>query len=188
MKEENQIQDLIKKAQMGDEKAFTVIYELYFSPIYRFIFFKVRNREEAEDLAQTVFLKVFKSLGGFHFRDKPFSSWLYKIANNLIIDFFRKKKDLPMLEDLPEDWQIEFSDPALTPIEEAEEKELSQLARQVISELKEPDRQVLIMKYIDGSSYRDIALALNKSEEAVRQISSRSIRVVKEKFKEKGLI
>lgn len=188
MKEEKQIRDLINKAQNGDERAFSTIYELYFSPIYHFVLFKVKNREEAEDLTQTVFLKVFKSLGGFRFKDKPFSSWLYKIANNLIIDSFRKHKDLPMLEGTPEDWQIELSDPGLTPIEEAEERELAKFARQAIDELKEFERQVVVMRYIDGLPYRDIALALDKSEEAVRQTSSRSIKVIKEIFKRQGLI
>lgn len=188
MKEEDKIRDLVNKAQNGDNRAFAEIYEHYFTPIFRFIFFKVGNREEAEDLTQTVFMKVFKSLDGFRFRDNPFSSWLYRIANNMVIDFFRKKKSLPLLSEDSEDWQIEFADDALNPAEEAEEMELARLARQAMAEMKEPDRQVLVMRYIDGLSYKDIAEAIDKTEDAVRQISSRSIRVLKEIFKNKGLL
>ncbi|MFA5736831.1 MAG: sigma-70 family RNA polymerase sigma factor [Candidatus Paceibacterota bacterium] len=188
MKEEEKIKGLINKAKNGDSHAFAKVYEQYFTPIYRFIFFKVGNREEAEDLTQMVFLKALKSLDGFHFRDKPFSSWLYRIANNIVIDFFRKKKSLPMLDNDPDDWQIEFIDQALNPAEEAEEMELAHLARQAITKMKEPDRQILVMHYIEGLSYRDIAEIIDKNEAAVRQISSRSIQTLKSFFKDKGLL
>ena len=188
MKEEEKIRDLVNKAQNGDDHAFAEIYGRYFTPIYRFIYFKVGNREEAEDLTQTVFMKVFKSLDRFRFRDNPFSSWIYRIANNMVIDFFRKKKSLPLLDENPEDWQLEFADDALNPVEEAEELELAWSARQAIAEMKDPDRQVLVMRYIDGLSYKDIAETIGKTEEAVRQISSRSIRALKMIFKNKGLL
>ena len=188
MKEEEKIRDLIKKAQNGDNQAFGAIYEQYFTPIYRFVFFRVGNREEAEDLTQTVFLKAFKSLDRFRFQENPFSSWLYRIASNMIVDFFRKKKSLPILDEDSGDWRPEFADQSLNPAEEAEELELAYLARQAMAEMKEPDRQVVIMRYIDGLSYKDIAEAIDKKEDAVRQISSRSIKLLKEIFKNRGLL
>lgn len=188
MKEEEKIRDLVKRAQNGDNHAFAQIYEQYFTPIYRFIFFKVGDREEAEDLTQTVFLKTLKSLDGFRFKNKPFRAWLYRVAHNTVIDFFRQRKDLSLIGENPEDWQIEFADETLNPIEEAEELELARLARQAMQEMKELDRQVLIMRYLDDFSYQEIAKIVGKKEEAVRQISSRSVRGLKEFFRGKGLL
>ena len=83
-------EELIKRAQHRDQEAFAQLYEAYFDKIYRYIFLKIGSEMEAEDMTQQVFLKALESLSSFKWQGKPFSTWLYRIAHNQIVDYFRK--------------------------------------------------------------------------------------------------
>ena len=88
---------LIKKARAGNTKAFGNLYDHYLPQIYRFILLKVRRKSEAEDLAHEVFLSAWKNIGNYADQGFPFSSWLYQIAKNAVIDFYRtSKNNLPV--------------------------------------------------------------------------------------------
>lgn len=87
-----QEQDIIQRAKSGDEAAFTQIYECYFEKIYRYVALKIGNKMEAEDLAQQVFLKALQSIDSFKWRGIGISAWLFRIAHNQIVDYFRKEK------------------------------------------------------------------------------------------------
>src|SRR4051812_38116798 len=91
--------DLVRKAKQGQEEAFGSIYNLYFEKIYRFIYYRVSHKEVAEDLAEEVFLKVFSKLSSIE-KDGSFEGWLYQIARNKVIDYYRDKKQLVALEEV----------------------------------------------------------------------------------------
>ena len=82
----------IKKAKSGNQEAFGALYDHYLPSIYRFILLKVSNRAEAEDLSHEVFLSAWKNIPGYKDKGFPFSSWLYQIARNAVIDFYRTSK------------------------------------------------------------------------------------------------
>jgi RNA polymerase sigma-70 factor (ECF subfamily) len=82
---------LVRRAQQRDPVALTQLYEENFDRIYRYIVLKIGDRTEAEDMTQQVFLNALKSIPSYRFKGMPFSSWLYRIAHNQIVDYFRKK-------------------------------------------------------------------------------------------------
>src|ERR1700735_5250017 len=90
---------LLDKAKGGSEAAFAEIYDLYFKKIYRFIFFRVGHKETAEDLAEEVFLKAFSKISSVN-EPAAFEGWLYQIARNLVIDYYRQKKLTVALDEI----------------------------------------------------------------------------------------
>ena len=82
---------LVRRAQQQDSEAFAQLYEAYFDKIYRYIVMRIRNEMEAEDIAQQVFMKMLHSISSYKSKGVPFSSWVYRIAHNQVIDYFRRQ-------------------------------------------------------------------------------------------------
>lgn len=170
---------LIKKAQKGENEAFAKLYDFYIEKIYRFIYIKTSNKSDAEDLTQQVFLSAWQSIKSFRYEGHPFSSWLYKIARNLVIDYYRKKK--------PQ--EIEFSE-LLFELEEVKvnfEKDfdknlLIEKVKSVLKRLPVEQQDVIILKFIDNLSNKEIAKILNKSEGAIRVLQHRALKQLKNYF------
>lgn len=83
--------DLVQRARQCDETAFTELYERHFDRIYRYVRLKVGNEMDAEDITQQVFLNALKSISSYNWKGLPFSSWLFRIAHNQIVDYHRKR-------------------------------------------------------------------------------------------------
>lgn len=159
------------KAKQGDNDAFNFIYSELFTPLFRYIYFRINNRQEAEDLTQAVFLKIWLALPDFEIKEKnQFFSWCFAIARNSVIDFWKKKKEI-----LLEDARIE-------PVAEEnflnsiDAKKAGETARKAILFLNGEQQEVIIMKFINDLSNKEIAEILGKSEEAVRQAQSRALK------------
>lgn len=174
--------EIVKKAKKGDEKAFGWLYDQYMPRIYRFVFLKVSRKEDAEDLSHQVFLSAWQNIRNYEFRGFPFSSWLYRIAGNAVIDYYRTWKSYQSLETVPE--EMVAQSPRLA-------KEIDQsfdisLIKGAIQKL-EPDQQnVVIMKFVDDLSNKEIAEILGKSEGAVRVIQHRALKQIKWYLNESG--
>ena len=160
------------KAKQGDKKAFGFIYSEFFNPIFRFIYFRIGSKAEAEDLTQTVFLKIWSALPGFEVKEKgQFLSWCFTVTRNLVIDFYKKKKEI--LLDNIESHQIIKEDGLAQSIDD---KILGEQARRAIALLSGDQQEVIILKYINGLTNREIASLLDKSEDNIRQIQFRAIK------------
>ncbi len=166
---------LVFLAKEGDKDAFAELYKYYLAPIFRFIFFRVRNYSDAEDLTQTVFLKAWNSILDYQQKDAHFSSWLYTIARNALADFWKKKREVTVevLDDVP--YQEKRGD---------DNEENIKLIEKVIELLTEDQQELIILKFIQDLSNREIAEIMNKSEEAIRQIQSRAIKKIRENLKD----
>jgi len=106
--------DIVPRAIKGDGTAFAQLYEEHLDRIYRYVYLKVGNRTEAEDLTQEVFVKALEAITTYKWRNLPFTSWLFRIAHNLVVDYFRKQGKV---EKIPLDDDIVLpskSNPALT--------------------------------------------------------------------------
>ena len=90
---------ILAKAKAGNQAAFGEIYNLFFKKIYQFIYYRVGHKEAAEDLAEEVFLKAFGKISSVN-DDSSFVGWLYQIARNIVIDYYRGKKNVVALEDV----------------------------------------------------------------------------------------
>jgi RNA polymerase sigma-70 factor, ECF subfamily len=168
-------QTLIKKAKKGDENAFGSLYETYLSAIYRFIFLKVGNKADAEDITHQVFLRAWKTMPRYKDKGFPFSSWLYKIARNAVIDHYRTTKHHTDIETIPEDLHSEnpnFNEKIDTNIQ-------MNKVRTALSHLEGDQKTVLIMKFVNDLPNKEIARLVGKSEGAIRVIQHRALKQLK---------
>lgn len=167
---------IIKKIKKGDIESFGLLYDHYFKQIYRFIFLKVNHKEDAQDLTHQVFLQAFKKIGDYEEKGFPFSSWLYKIARNEIIDFYRSKKTNVALEELEN---------VLTDANQENIKDRLDLKIQIekvrlaLKKIKPEYQDVIIMRFIEDLSIKEVAEILNKTEGAIKLIQHRAIASLK---------
>lgn len=178
--------ELVSKAKEGDISAFEKLYQHYIVPIFRYISFRIRSQKDAEDLTQTVFLKAWKALSNFQKRTNPFSSWLYKIAKNTIIDYYKKKQEVISDKSIEDFKQIK--DEKSDPVEIIEYEEKAKILRQMIQQLATEQQEVIILKFIEGLSTREIAQLMQKSEEAIRALQYRALKGLREKLKNQNLL
>jgi len=167
----------LKEARKGDKESFGLLYEKYGQQIFRFIYWQVSNKEQAEDLNQEVFLKAWKNIEKYQERNCPFSSWLYRIARNTVIDFYRTQKKVYPIED-----EIFFSggdDLRENPKKIAETKIEIERVKKVLNSLPNNQREIIILKFIEGFSNKEIAKILKKSEGAIRILQYRAIKNLK---------
>lgn len=172
---------LVALAQGGDREAFGRLYTVYFTPVYRFLFWRTKHKETAEDLTQSVFLKAYAAIGDYRDTGAPFLSWLYTIARNLYLDHSKKKKSL-----LPDDpdtfWEAE---PAIG--ERTDKASLDRESRELLStamyQLTDEQQELVILRFIEERSYEEIAKITSKSEEALRALNYRAMKILKEKLK-----
>lgn len=166
---------LIARAIVGESSAFGRLYDGYQPRIYRFILAKVSHREEAEDLTHQVFLNAWQRIGNFQHRGLPFSAWLYRIARNQVIDHYRAKRthdSIDLLEDeLPSGEHLERSLDSTLSLKQVQE---------VMTQLTGDQQDVLLMRFVDDLSTKDVAKTLGKSEGAIKLLQYRAIEKLKE--------
>lgn len=167
---------LILKAKEGKEEAFGQLYDKYMPAIYRFVFLKVGGQKaQAEDICHEVFLNAWQNIKNFRFQGYPFSSWLYRIAANAVIDYYRTRKINLNIDTVPEEAVVENAS-----LSENFDKQLDlQTVRLCLKKLEPSYQDVLIMKFVEELSNKEIAVALEKSEGAIRVIQHRAIKQLK---------
>lgn len=172
---------LLVRLKKNDAEAFAKVYDTYVTPIYRFIYFKVPTRHDAEDLTADVFLKLWQFICRAD-SDEPIDNLralLYRIARNRVVDFYRenaKKENDQFIDEVPH-----------IP-DERQQRLLSQLdiefkmsdLNKVLRQLKDEYREVIVLKYIDEYSTGEIAKILDKSKGSVRVLLHRALKVTKE--------
>jgi len=173
---EVEIKQLITRAKAGDNEAFGLIYNEYLTPIYRYIYFRIGDKALADDLTQDVFIKVFSSLDRIVISDKSLLTYFYTIARNLLIDNYRKKKIPTIAEEDAENKLIEEGNPEKQTILLEDIK----ILKDALQKISENEADVLILKFIDDYSNKEIGQIIGKSEEAVRQLQSRGLKSLRQ--------
>lgn len=163
---------LIARAAAGDAEAFGALYQQYSAAIYRFILARVREPAEAEDLCGQVFLKAWEAMPAYEQRGHRFSSWLYQIAHNLVIDYYRSQ---------PHACAVSLADdPALNGGQESTldhviANEESAAIASAIAELPPDQRRVIVLRFFRGLPHGEVARLLDKSQAACRVIQHRAL-------------
>ncbi len=173
-----QVEEIVKQAQAGDQAAFADLYEMYYDPIYRYVSFKCGNKLEAEDLSGEVFVKMIESIHTFKFKGFPFSSWLYRIAHNIVVDYFRRKGRRPTV---PLDNAINAASDAHSDLERLAEVSLT--IREVIlamENLTDLQREVVTLRFAAGLSIAETAKAVGRKENAVKALQHAGIRKLRD--------
>ena len=170
-----EVESLVAQAAGGDTEAFGRIYDIYADRIYRHIYYRTSNIEDARDLTQEVFVKAWQALPKYKRTKTPFLGWLFTISHNRVIDYYRTKKDYSYLKD-----EIVMEDSKRSPEKLVEDQFTQQEVRRAILQLPEDQQQVILMSFIEGFEYSEIASALNKSEGNIRVIVHRALKKMRE--------
>jgi RNA polymerase sigma-70 factor (ECF subfamily) len=158
-------QQVVVHAQAGREDAYRELVARYERPVFTLIFRMVRDRETAEDLAQETFIKVLNNIDRY-LPEFKFSSWLFKIANNITIDFLRRRQlDTISIDGAPDAvteesrraTSVALSTQAQSPLEELESRELGSQIEAAIAKLRPEYRACILLRHVEDYSYDEIA-------------------------------
>lgn len=155
----------------GDSSAFGVLYDYYQPAIYRFVALKVGRREDAEDITHQVFLRAWQSIGQYEGRGYPFSSWLYRIARNNIVDFYRARREYTDIEDVAEFLVVDD-----TTNESLDLKADIGRVRAAMLDLRADYQDVIILRFIEERSLEEAAEALERTVGATKVLQHRALR------------
>ncbi len=164
--------ELIARAARGDREAFGRLYERYVLKVFRHIYFLTSDPQLAEDLTAQTFLNALEALPRYQVRGIPFLAWLLRIACNLTINHRKAQKNNGHAQ-LPEAVPAIGAD--YYPEQSCEVKLDGERVWAQVRRLRGDQRQVIVMRFIDGLSYSDIAQVLGKSAGAVRVIQFRAL-------------
>jgi RNA polymerase sigma-70 factor (ECF subfamily) len=178
--------ELVHRAVGHDPEAFGRLYDIHVDRVYRHIYYRVGNEQDAEDLTQQVFLKAWQAIDRYKKKTSPFIAWLMTISHNLVVDFYRTRKDKAYLEA-----EILADGPASNPEVAAEASFEQQRLRRAILKLGGDEQQVVILRFIEGFEFSEIASVLKKKEGNVRVILHRALvklrNILEKDEKQRGL-
>ncbi len=161
---------IITRAAAHDAVAFGELYDRFVDKIFKYIYYKVGSRSDAEDLTAQVFTKAWEAIGNYRLTERPFSAWLYRIAHNLVVDHFRMQRDVVPIDEMV--------------LAEGRESDLDDLAQRrltaealsrAIARLTNDQRQVIILRFIEGYSTEETARIMGKGQGAVRTLQHRAL-------------
>ena len=162
---------ILERAVKRDRTAFAALYDLHIDRVYRYVYYWLPSKADAEDITQEVFVKAWRSIDKYKVTGAPFISWLMTIARNSVNSHHRASK---RLVPLPETDSI-VSD-AVSPQAEAEMNFTRNYVRDSILKLKGEKQKVIQMRFISEMGYEEVAKALNKTEGAIRVLQYRALK------------
>ena len=173
--DQSEVEELVEKAAVGNIEAFGGLYSIYLDRIYRYVFYQVKDKMTAEDITEEVFVKAWKAIGSCKGKSNTFSSWLYRIAHNHLINTLRSMQRFASIE---MENLVDVSNPGL----EAESKLEQQELLEKIKCLPQNQTQVIILKFIEGLDNREIGKIMSKSEGAIRVLQMRALTALRQKL------
>lgn len=167
-----------------DPEAFGELYERYVTKIYNYIYYRVGNQEEAEDLTARTFFRALRKISSYEERGLPFSAWLYRIAHNLVANWHRSqsRRKVVQLDEL-----ITATSEHSSPGTLAERQEMQELLLDVIRELPEDRQQLLILKFVERMPNARIGQVMGRSESSIKSLYHRTLKTLRSTMQEKGL-
>lgn len=159
--------ELVQRCQGGEVPAFQELTERYYRKIYMLVLGIVNSREDAMEVAQEAFFQAYRKIKGFR-GGSSFYTWLYRIAVNLSIDFHRRRKrgNLEFRDNVDREME-EQGEAVNDPFHDVRDKELGERLLRAINELTPDHKAVIVMRAIEGLSYKDIGRILGCSEGTV---------------------
>lgn len=171
--------ELVSRSKGGDVEAFGALYERYLERIYRYVRVRVSEETIAEDMTENVFLRAYESIDRYQERGFPFSAYLYRIARNQIVDYYRKRK-----EEAP----IEAVDQTIADTQDLDDGLiLSDQVQEILTALEtlpEAYQEVIRLRVVLDMSTSDVAEWMNRSEGATRVLLHRALKAMREAVNE----
>lgn len=180
---------LIQNYLLGDDKSFEILVKEYLKPIYSFVYRYVESAQDAQDITQEVFVKVWRNLKKFD-QEKSFKTWIFSIAKNAAIDFLRKKKPIPFSKFENEEGENmlvdTLADPITLPSELFKQADIARMLTSAMKKLSPKYRMVLYLRYNDHFKFREIAESLGKPFHTVKSRHRRALILLKKILLESG--
>lgn len=161
---------LVLRAIEKDGSAFAELYDRHVVRVYRHIYYLVSDAREAEDLTAQTFLKAWEAVERYKERGAPFVAWLLRIAHNLTVSHLRAKRDHGALEDVHVDGKMDRN-----PEQALEQASDEKSVREAVMKLRDEQRQVIMLRFVEELDYREVAAMIGKSVPAVRVIQHRAL-------------
>jgi RNA polymerase sigma-70 factor, ECF subfamily len=161
---------LVQRAVEKDQAAFAELYDRHVVRVYRHIYYLVGDAREAEDMTAQTFLKAWEAIGRYKERGAPIVAWLLRIAHNLTVSHLRSKRDHSELEDVHVDHKRSGN-----PEEVLEQSSDERTVREAVMQLREEQRQVIMLRFVEEMGYQEVAQVIGKSVPAVRVIQHRAL-------------
>lgn len=177
--QENDDNAVLDQAVNGDSEAFGVLYERYVTRIYNYIFYRIGSSYDAEDLTERVFMRALRHIGSYNNRGLPFSAWLYRIAHNLVANWYRdnsRRKEIPLDDGILTTHQSSFPEQEILHNEERER------LLHVIRRLPPDRQQLVILKFVDHLSNSEIGQIMGRTEGAVKSLYHRTLLTIREEL------
>ncbi len=160
-------------AAAGNQHAFGEVYDAFVKKLYDYAFYRIKNRENAEDIVSETFMKALQHLSSFDPKKGSAASWLYRIARNTLIDHVRSDKKTTVF---PEDFDIADTTNLKTA---TENRDMLRKIEEKLANLSEHEREIIVLRVWDELSYKEIALILGKSEASLKMAASRALRALR---------
>ncbi|WP_322761809.1 sigma-70 family RNA polymerase sigma factor [Frankia sp. Cr2] len=181
MRPETDVTELVRRAQEGDNEAFGRLYDSYLEVVFRYVFYRVGSRAMAEDIVSETFLRALRSIRGFTWQGHDIGAWFITIARNLIIDH---KKSRRTRMEFPTDDIAATADTQL--VSGPEESVLAGVTNKALIDavrmLSPEQRDCVVLRFLEGLSVRETALAMDKNEGAVKALQYRAVRSLARHF------
>ena len=161
---------LVRRASAGDAEAFADLYESYLDRVFRYFYYRVGNRQDAEDLTEQVFLRAWQAIGRYDCRGTPFSAWVFRIAHNLLVDYRRASVEYTQLDEA-----LRVEDDSVGPDELALRRAEAYALAKALGQLSPLEQTVVALRFVEGLDHRTVAGIVDKSETATRSIQSRAL-------------
>jgi RNA polymerase sigma-70 factor (ECF subfamily) len=170
---------LVERAQAGEAEAFGLIYDRYMDTVFRFIYFRVGNRQLAEDLTSDTFLRALKRIGSFTWQGRDLGAWLVTIARNLVADHFKSGRyRLEVTTGDVLDADREDRGPEGSP-EAAVVDHITNVALlSAVKQLNPEQQECIVLRFLQGFSVAETAKAMGKNEGAIKALQYRAVRAL----------
>lgn len=164
-------------AAKKDSKQFRVLYEANYEAIFRFLYRKLNDEASAADLTAQTFIKALTNIQKFEYKGVPFSAWLYRIASNEFLKYYRKQKRMPVYS-LEEETAKKLTNFSEELADERQEERINQL-KKVLETLKTKDMQMIELRFFEDKSFKEIAFILETTESAAKMRTYRILEKIK---------
>jgi RNA polymerase sigma-70 factor, ECF subfamily len=163
--------ETLAAAKRLEPAAVAAVYDAFADPIFRYVSFRVRTPEDAEDLTDQVFLKMIEALPAYDDRGVPFAAWLYRIARNLLVDRYRRSGRDPIALSESLEARGEGSDPFAAAASSLD----GAAVREALGALTDEQRQVVVLRFIEGWDVDEVAVAMGRKPGAIHALQHRAL-------------
>lgn len=177
-----EIEKLVFLVQNGDQEAFSKLYDIFIDPVYKYVFYRVKDGD-AEDIVENVFLRVWENIRKYQLKKNMFSAWIFRIAHNLVVDYYRSVKD-KAYEEL--DPQTPEHRREHNPIRNTENSLDQKILKMALAKIKKQYQDIILYKFVNELSNKEISDILGKSEGSLRILQFRALKALKRELEDVG--